>query len=121
MSGAASTHALSSKAAKRASGYDPASPQDNEGSWSKARYTPTRFTSGRFTVSFSLTARPGDHPVRWGVALWDDGPAADGSQFNEVNFGCTTDQSYGNTELRFESARSGAYDSLRGHRSQPVR
>lgn len=86
---------------------------DNEGSWSKARYTPTRFTSGRFTVSFSLTARPEDHPVWWGVALWDDGPAVDGSQFNEINFGYTTDQSYGNTELRFESARRGAYDSLR--------
>lgn len=87
-------------------------PPNNYGSWSKARYTPTRFTSGRFTVSFSLTARP-EQPVWWGIALWDDGPAADGSQFNEINFGYTSDQSYGDTELRFESARRGVYDSLR--------
>jgi hypothetical protein len=88
-------------------------PPNNVGSWSKARYTPERFTSGRFTVSFSLTERPRDHPVWWGVALWDDGPAEDGSQFNEINFGYTTDQSYTDTELRFESAKRGEYVSLR--------
>ena len=85
---------------------------NNYGSWSKARYTPQRFTSGRFTTRFSLTERPAGK-VWWGVALWDDGPVEDGSQFNEVNFGYTTDQSYTNTQLRFESARRGKYESLK--------
>lgn len=85
---------------------------DNYGSWSKARYKPTRFTKGRFTVSFSLTARP-TQPVWWGVALWDNGPTADMKQFNEINFGYTTSQSFKNTELLFESARRGKYQSLR--------
>ncbi|KAM0551347.1 hypothetical protein ACHAPJ_008455 [Fusarium lateritium] len=77
---------------------------NNEGSWSKARYTPKRFTSGRFTVSFSLTAKP-DEPVWWGVALWDD---TGDNGFNEINFGYTTDgKNLGKTELLFESAKDG--------------
>lgn len=91
----------------------PGVPPNNYGSWSKARYTGQRYTSGRFTVRFSLTDRPKENPVWWGVALWDDGPAADGSQFNEINFGYTTDQSYTNTQLRFESAKRGVYESVK--------
>ncbi|KAK7427050.1 hypothetical protein QQZ08_006477 [Neonectria magnoliae] len=87
------------------SGVEP----DNYGSWSKARYRRRRFTSGRFTASFSLTARP-KKAVWWGVALWDDGKAG---RFNEINFGYTTDQSYTNTQLRFESARKGKGVSLK--------
>ncbi|KAI9151372.1 putative glycoside hydrolase family protein [Paramyrothecium foliicola] len=87
-------------------------PPDEEGSWSKVRYTPKRFTSGRFTVSFSMTARP-EQEVWWGVALWDNGPAEDGSEFNEINFGYVTDQSFTNTQLRFESARRGKFKSVR--------
>ncbi|KAH7140300.1 hypothetical protein B0J13DRAFT_557496 [Dactylonectria estremocensis] len=86
---------------------------DNYGSWSKSRYTPQRFTKGNFTVSFSLTERPTKQPVWWGVALWDDGPTADLKQFNEINFGYTTDQSYTNTQLLFESAKHGVYSSLK--------
>ncbi|KEY72839.1 hypothetical protein S7711_10839 [Stachybotrys chartarum IBT 7711] len=78
----------------------------NHGSWSKTRYTPSRFTSGTFTVRFALTSRPAGM-VWWGVALYDHGPVADGSQFNEINFGYTTHQSYSNSELRLESARRG--------------
>ncbi|KAK7754294.1 hypothetical protein SLS62_003587 [Diatrype stigma] len=78
-------------------------PPDSPGSWSKARYKAQRFTSGNFTVSFSLTARPTEQPVWWGVALWDDGP----NDFSEINFGYTTDQSFSDTQLYFESARRG--------------
>jgi beta-glucanase (GH16 family) len=85
---------------------------DTNGSWSKIRYKPRRFTSGRFTVRFSLTARPKE-AVWWGVALWDDGPAADGSQFNEINFGYTTDESQPSTGLRFESSKHGKGVSLK--------
>jgi hypothetical protein len=85
---------------------------DTMGSWSKIRYKPRRFTAGRFTVRFALTARP-TQAVWWGVALWDDGPAADGSQFNEINFGYTTDESLGNTGLRFESTKRGHGVSLK--------
>ncbi|KAI0424382.1 hypothetical protein F5Y09DRAFT_142671 [Xylaria sp. FL1042] len=84
---------------------------NNEGSWSKARYKPERFTSGRFTVSFSLTARP-TQKVWWGVALWDDGPAEDGSQFNEINFGYTVDGSLTDSQLLFESTRLGEGQSI---------
>ncbi|CAM1506036.1 Fc.00g056770.m01.CDS01 [Cosmosporella sp. VM-42] len=86
-------------------------PPDESGSWSKARYKPTRFTSGRFTVSFSLTDRP-KQAVWWGVALWDDGPASNGKEFNEINFGYTTDESFTNTKLLFESARNGKVSSI---------
>jgi hypothetical protein len=79
---------------------------DQDGSWSKVRYRPRRFTSGRFTVRFALTERP-DRAVWWGAALWDTGPAADESQFSEINFGYTTDQSFTDTQLYFESARRG--------------
>ncbi|KAF2971584.1 hypothetical protein GQX73_g2028 [Xylaria multiplex] len=65
---------------------------DHEGSWFKARYILERFISGRFTVRFSLTAWP-TQKVWWGIALWDDGPAEDGSQFNAINFGYTVDGS----------------------------
>ena len=85
-------------------------PPEQLGSWSKIRYKPKKFTSGRFTVRFSLTARPAEK-VWWGVALWDDGPSVD--QFNEINFGYTTDQSYTNTQLLFESAKRGVYSSLK--------
>ncbi|RYP60189.1 hypothetical protein DL770_010049 [Monosporascus sp. CRB-9-2] len=92
-------------------------PPDNDGSWSKARYKPTRFTSGRFTLSFPLTAPP-EQPVWWGAALWDDGPVSDGSQFNEICFGYTTDQTFTKTQIWFESSRRGEtepimYDSNR--------
>ena len=76
---------------------------DNQGSWSKIRYKPRQFTSGKFTVRFALTARPTQR-VWWGVALWDDGV---NGQFNEINFGYTTNQSFTNTQLWFESARLG--------------
>ncbi|KAI0965941.1 hypothetical protein F4678DRAFT_467084 [Xylaria arbuscula] len=89
------------------SGVEP----NNEGSWTKARYKPERFTSGRFTVSFSLTARP-EQKVWWGVALWDDGPAEDGSQFNEINFGYTVDGSLTDSQLLFESTRLGEGQSI---------
>ncbi|KAI0486984.1 hypothetical protein F4859DRAFT_527140 [Xylaria cf. heliscus] len=89
------------------SGIEP----DNEGSWSKARYKPARFTSGRFTVRFSLTARPAQK-VWWGVALWDDGPAEDGSQFNEINFGYTVDGHLTDSQLLFESTRYGEGQSI---------
>ena len=88
------------------SGVEP----DNYGSWSKATYRDQKFTSGRFTVSFSLTSRP-EEAVWWGVALWDDGPSDD--EFNEINFGYTSDQSYTNTQLRFESAKLGKFESLK--------
>jgi hypothetical protein len=81
-------------------------PANQEGSWSKARYKPSRFTSGKFTVRFSLTERPTEK-VWWGVALWDDGPADDMSQFNEINFGITTTENRADTVLRFESAKRG--------------
>jgi beta-glucanase (GH16 family) len=81
-------------------------PPDQEGSWSKIRYRPHRFTSGRFTVRFALTERP-DRAVWWGAALWDTGPAADESEFSEINFGYTTDESFSDTQLYFESARRG--------------
>ena len=71
-----------------------------------------KVTSGRFTTRFSLTERPAQK-VWWGVALWDDGAAEDGSEFNEINFGYTTDQSFTNTQLRFESARRGNDVSLK--------
>ncbi|MGI5500707.1 hypothetical protein [Lentzea sp. CA-135723] len=87
-------------------------PPRTAGSWSKIRYKPQRFTSGRFTTRFALSHRP-KQKVWWGSALWSDGPAADGSQFNEINFGYTTDQSYTNTQLRFESARRGKAVSLK--------
>jgi hypothetical protein len=82
------------------------------GSWSKIGYKPRRFTGGRFSVRFRLTARP-DRKMWWGIALWDDGPSADGSQFNEINFGYTTDQSFTNSQLRFESAKRGNDVSLK--------
>jgi hypothetical protein len=85
---------------------------DTQASWSKIRYKPRRFTSGRFTVRFALSARP-KQAVWWGVALWDDGPAADGSQFNEINFGYTTDESQPDTGLRFESSKHGKGVSLK--------
>ncbi|GAW20351.1 hypothetical protein ANO14919_098560 [Xylariales sp. No.14919] len=36
---------------------------DQEGSWSKARYKPERFTASRFTVGFFLTARPAQKSI----------------------------------------------------------
>ncbi|GAB3280121.1 hypothetical protein GCM10027456_72870 [Kineosporia babensis] len=91
---------------------------DNYGSWSKARYKARKFTEGKFTVRFALTDRPekkvdDKKGVWWGVALWDDGPKADGSQFNEINFGYTTNQSFTNTQLLFESAKRGKYKSVK--------
>jgi len=83
---------------------------NNTGSWSKIRYKPRRFTAGKFSVRFSLGARP-SHAVWWGVALWDDGPSAD--QFNEINFGYTTDESFTNTQLLFESTKRGQGVSLK--------
>ncbi|GAA0817077.1 carbohydrate-binding protein [Spirilliplanes yamanashiensis] len=85
---------------------------DAVGTWTKARYKPARFTSGRFTVRFALTDRPAGK-VWWGVALWDDGPTADMKQFNEINFGYTTSQSFTNTQLLFESAKRGKYQSIK--------
>jgi hypothetical protein len=84
---------------------------NNNGSWSKARYAPRRFTCGRFTTRFALGTRP-TQPVWWGVALWDDGPSPDQSQFNEINFGLTTDESPTNTQMRFESTKLGHGVSL---------
>jgi beta-glucanase (GH16 family) len=86
------------------SGVEP----DNYGSWSKASYEPQRFTSGRFTVSFSLTERLTKQAAWWSVALWDATYGED--QFNEINFGYMTDESLPNTTFRFESARRGNDD-----------
>ncbi|MFC0626462.1 glycoside hydrolase family 16 protein [Kribbella deserti] len=83
------------------------------GSWSKVGYKPARYTKGRFTIRFKLTERPKDQAVWWGLALWNDGPAADGSQFSEICFGYTTNQSFTNTQLRFESAHRGHDVSLK--------
>ncbi|MBP2479176.1 hypothetical protein JOF53_008048 [Crossiella equi] len=80
------------------------------GSWSKISYKPTRFTSGTFTTRFSLSARP-KQKVWWGVALWDDGPTP--TEFNEINFGYTTDGSLTNTQLYFESAKRGEVASIK--------
>lgn len=91
----------------------PGIPPRQEGSWSKIGYKPQRFTEGEFAIRFKLSARPTDRAVWWGLALWDDGPNPDGSEYNEINFGYTTDQSFGDTELRFESARRGNDVSLR--------
>ena len=82
---------------------------DHEGSWSKARYKGKRFTSGRFTTYFSLTARP-KQPVWWGVALYSE---TSSGQVNEINFGYTTDESFTNTQLRFESYKHDKYVSLK--------
>ena len=87
------------------SGVEP----DNYGSWSKAKYKGQKFTSGRFTVSFSLTARP-KQPVWWGVALYGTDP--DG-EVNEVNFGYTTSQSFEDTQLWFETYRRGESDPVK--------
>ncbi|NJP66959.1 family 16 glycosylhydrolase [Streptomyces spiramenti] len=83
------------------------------GSWSKVSYRAERFTEGEFAMRFKLTERPTDQAVWWGLALWDNGPEEDMSKFNEINFGYTTDQSFENTELRFESAKHGVYRSIR--------
>lgn len=94
--------------------WDPDNPPSEEGvAWSKIGYDPEWFTEGEFTIRFKLTERPTENAVWWGLALWDPGPAEDMSQFNEINFGYTTDQSFENTELRFESARLGEDVSLR--------
>jgi hypothetical protein len=84
---------------------------NNNGSWSKARFLPHRFTCGKFEATFALTSRP-SQPVWWGIALWDDGPLPDMSQFNEINFGITTDESASNTQMRFESTKLGNGVSL---------
>jgi hypothetical protein len=84
---------------------------NNNGSWSKARYVPRRFTCGRFTARFALGMRP-PQPVWWGIALWDNGPNPDQSQYNEINFGLTTSESPGNTQMRFESTKLGQGVSL---------
>ena len=91
---------------------EPGIEPDNEGSWSKIGYRPTHFTGGRFTVRFALSERPAQK-VWWGVALWDDGANPDDSEFNEINFGYTTNQSFTNTQLLFESARRGNFDSVK--------
>ena len=88
------------------SGVEP----DNYGSWSKAKFKGQQFTSGRFTVSFSLTARPRKQPVWWGVALY--GTTPDG-EVNEVNFGYTTDQSFEDSQLWFETYRRGESDPVK--------
>lgn len=85
---------------------------NNEGSWSKIRYGAKRFTSGSFKVRFALSARP-NRAVWWGMALWDDGPSADGSRFNEINFGYTTNQSFTSSQLYFESAKLGKSVSIK--------
>jgi hypothetical protein len=84
---------------------------NNNGSWSKARFLPRRFTCGRFAAKFALSKRPPE-AVWWGVALWNDGPNPDQSQFNEINFGLTTSESPGNTQMRFESTKLGNGVSL---------
>ena len=91
------------------SGLEP----DQEGTWSKASYSDQTFTSGRFSVSFALTARP-EGKVWWGVALWDDSRGDD--EFNEINFGYTVDGSFSNSELLFESANRGVVPPLQENR-----
>jgi len=79
---------------------------ENQGSWSKIDYKPQHFTEGSFSVSFALGPRPAQS-VFWGVALWDPGPNPDESQYNEINFGYTTDGANTNTQLELLSARLG--------------
>lgn len=80
---------------------------NKENSWSKARYKPKRFTSGRFSTSYSLTARPRNQPVWWGVALYDDTYGSEEGQINEINFGYTTKYSYSDSQLLFEVYKRG--------------
>ncbi|MET0401872.1 MAG: glycoside hydrolase family 16 protein [Cystobacter sp.] len=79
---------------------------NNTGSWSKIRYKPKRFTSGTFKVRFNLSHRP-EGAVWWGIALWDNGPTSDMKKFNEINFGYTSNQSFTNSQLYFESGKLG--------------
>jgi hypothetical protein len=79
-------------------------PPEQTGSWSKIRYLPQRFTSGTFTARFALGARP-KGPVWWGVALWDQGPLPDESQYSEIYFGYRTDGSLTDSQFLLESAR----------------
>jgi hypothetical protein len=60
-----------------------------EGSWSKIHYTPRRSTSGTFKVRFALGPRPTE-PVWWGIALYDEGPSPDQSEYGEIYFGYRT-------------------------------
>jgi hypothetical protein len=78
---------------------------NNDESWSKIEFTPRAFTSGSFSVRFALSPRPAQ-TVFWGVALWNEGPLADQSQYSEINFGATTDVA-DNAHLDFVSARQG--------------
>ena len=78
-----------------------------EGSWSKIHYTPRRFTSGTFKVTFALGPRPTE-PVWWGVALYDEGPSPDQSQYSEIYFGYRTDGSLTDQQMLLETARFGA-------------
>jgi hypothetical protein len=79
---------------------------DMEGSWSKVHYMPKRFTAGTFKVKFALGPRPTE-PVWWGVALYDEGPSPDQSQYSEIYFGYRTDGSLKDTQLLLETARFG--------------
>lgn len=79
---------------------------DMQGSWSKIHYMPRRFTSGTFKVQFSLGPRPTE-PVWWGVALYDEGPSPDQSQYSEIYFGYRTDGSLEDTQILLETARFG--------------
>lgn len=78
----------------------------NEGSWSKIHYKPQRFTAGSFAVRFALGPRPGE-PLWWGVALYDEGPELDESEYSEIYFGYRTDGSLSDTQMLLESARFG--------------
>jgi beta-glucanase (GH16 family) len=46
------------------------------------------------------------------MALWDEGPSADQSQYNEINLGCTTGESSTNTQMDLVSTRLGQKASL---------
>ncbi|MET0400840.1 MAG: Ig-like domain-containing protein, partial [Cystobacter sp.] len=86
-------------------------PPEKKGSWSKIRYKPQRFTTRTFKLRFNLSHRP-EGAVWWGIALWDNGRVPGMKEFNEINFGYTTDQRLSNTQLLFESAKLGKMQSL---------
>jgi hypothetical protein len=77
-----------------------------EGAWSKVHLHARRFTSGTFSFRFALPAAPGAE-VYWGMALWDEGSAADQSEYSEINLGTTRAEPFEPTRLDLVSARRG--------------
>jgi hypothetical protein len=77
-----------------------------DGAWSKIHLHARRFASGTFSFRFALPAAPGAE-VYWGMALWDEGAAADQAEYSEINLGTTRGESFEPTRLHLLSARRG--------------